>query len=226
MACPAFSVRFRPVTPWIFPNSRSLPAYPASVLGALELAAGYRRRLAPSCERIELTGSLRRRRVSGRSLAEVRIELLVVPKVEWVTTEESGLGTFRLDYLEQAVRELVTGREFTALGEAPSGEVRRRYRLVNGTCELVLWLAAAQNFGSFWLWRTGSRAHTDWLCDRARRRRACWLPWEGVCTGLRSFAAEEEVMYRQLGLRFIPPEFREWGQCEAGQYDLREDAQP
>ena len=99
------------------------------------------------------------------------------------------------------------------------------YRLLNEACELRLWVAAAHNFGSLWLWRTGSRAHTEWLCERARQRRICWVPQAGLCTGLHTWGTSEAEIYRGLGLCFIPPEARE-GDGADGAHDLPEEAQP
>jgi hypothetical protein len=194
-------------------------------LSALELAQHYRERLAPLCERIELTGPLRRRRFNWRAPMETPLEFLAIPKREQVPAGLGGLPAFERNLLHAVVLDWVAAREFMALGLEGAGPPRIRYRLLNDTCELVLWLAERRNFGSLWLWRTGSRAHTEWLCERARRRRACWLPRAGLCTGLRAYAVEEADLYRELGLRFIPPEAREPGQYEAGQFDLPEEVE-
>jgi hypothetical protein len=199
------------------------PPRPVCLLGALELAAHYRQRLEPYCERIESTGALRRRRFPWWLREEVRVEFLLIPRVEVGRGGPGGIGEYRQDCLEAAVLELEAEKEFVLVGQAGLWRTRGRYRLINETCELLLWTAEAHNFGSLWLWRTGSPRHTEWLCDRARRRRACWVPHTGLCTGLRVCGAAEEEIYRGLGLRWVPPESREAGQYEAGQYDLPEE---
>jgi hypothetical protein len=207
-------------------RTQSSLSAPLSLLSALDLAAHYRRRLEPFCERVEVTGALRRRRFSWRTPEETRIELLAIPKIEVVPEAQTGWPEFRCDLLHAAVLEMIAAREFLGLGPGAAAPGRSCHRLLNETCELVVWVAAAHNFGSVWLWRTGSRAHTAWLCERARRRRACWVPQAGLCTGLHACGAEEADIYRGLGLQFVPPESREPGRCEAGQFDLPEEVRP
>ena len=200
--------------------------YGCSLLGALGLAAEYRRRLACACERIELTGQLRRRRFNWQAPEETCLELLAVPRTEVVSPDQPGLGEYRRDHLREAVLELVDSKEFTAPEEEGLWRTRGRYRLVNEVCELVIWVAEARSFGSHWLWRTGSRRHNEWLCDRARRRGLCWVVGSGLCTGLRTCGAEEEAIYHGLGLRFVPPELREAGRYEESQFDLAGEEEP
>jgi hypothetical protein len=70
--------------------------------------------------------------------------------------------------------------------------------------------------------RTGPRAHTDWLCERARQRQACWLPRQGLHLGRRCWGSGEAEIYAALGMRPVPPEQRRPGCCEAGQFDIEE----
>jgi hypothetical protein len=204
--------------------SKGFFAPPVSLLGALELAAHYRERLVCFCERIELTGLLRRRRFNWLAPSETRIEFLVIPRLDRLLPERTGLPECRRDALQAAVTELVARKEFSLAGPEAASARRGCHRLINETCELVLWKARPRNFGSLWVWRTGSQAHTAWLCERARRRRVCWLPRTGLCTGLRACGADEEALYHGLGLRFIPPEAREAGCYEGGQFELGEEA--
>ncbi len=196
---------------------------PASLRSALELAEEYRRRLAPACERLELSGALRRRRFQWNTSAPARLEFVAAPRTETLSPGGGGWPAWERNRLWLAVQEWAAGREFTALGGERAWEARGCCRLLNDKCELAIWLAALPAFGSVWLWRTGSRAHIEWLCERARRRRAVWTPQGGLCAGLRVHAVGEEEIYRGLGLRWVPPECREPGLFEGGQFELPGD---
>ncbi len=184
------------------------------------LAARFCRRLRPACERLEIAGALRRHPAAAACGSGLpRLELVALPKVRPVRAAGSWGEVVRRDLLHAAVVELLTAGEFWAL-EEPAGPGGLRYWLRSNQAELMIWVAEARHFGSLWLWRTGSAAHTDWLCQRARALRLCWLPRLGLCTGLRQRGACEEEIYAGLGLRFVPPARREAGCCEAGQFDL------
>jgi DNA polymerase (family 10) len=74
----------------------------------------------------------------------------------------------------------------------------------------TLYLASPQDAGAALVWHTGSRAHTQLLQSRARKRR---LRFENARltaeTGASVTAATEEALYGALALPFIPPELRE-----------------
>ena len=188
-----------------------------------DLAARLHRRLRPFCERLEIAGPLRRHPgESGAGPDPPRIEFVAVPKLRLAERSGPWGRLAPRNLLHAAVLELLAAEEFWALEEGPD-PAWLRYRLRSDQAEAILWMAAAGNFGSLWLWRTGSAAHTDWLCQRARARQACWLPRAGLCTGLRQLGACEQEIYAGLGLRFVPPACREPGCFEDGQFELPDE---
>jgi DNA polymerase/3'-5' exonuclease PolX len=205
---------------------RARPGPPVSLSSALELADHYRQQLATACARIELAGELRRGRFRRGGTENRRLEYVLIPKVAPVELGRAVPKGCGRDLVAAAVREWVMAEEFSARGLAAFSRQKGCYRLLNEECEVVLWVAARQNFGSLWLWRTGSRRHLEWLCERARRRQLGWAPQAGLCSGLRCCGAEEDDIYGLLGLRYVPPAFREPGCYEGGQYDQPEESEP
>lgn len=161
--------------------------------------------LQPFCERIEIAGSIRRRR---RFVND--IDLVALPKRHQVN----------------ALRERVR-RNTTLISD---GDQALMVRMRDGT-QLDLWIASREkrdlfgttptNFGSLLLCRTGSKEHNIWLVEQAKRRGLRWNPHHGVFgpwgwpevkesahTVLLASATEEEI-FTALGLEFIEPERRE-----------------
>ncbi len=90
----------------------------------------------------------------------------------------------------------------------PESEVNGRGLLFRGI-PFTVTLAPAQTFGAVWLARTGSEAHTQELRDRAQLL-GFTLNSEGLFQeGKLVDAVDEEVVYRRLGLPWVPPELRE-----------------
>ena len=130
-------------------------------------AIGAQQALAalPGVRRVEIAGSLRRRREVIRDL------------------------DFVVEYVGDESRDELVGR----LGDASGVDVV---------------LATPGDFGLAWVRATGSVAHWEELLALAQGR--------GVKLDSSGTFADEESVYRALGLAWIPPELREGeGECEA-----------
>ncbi len=130
-------------------------------------AIGVQQALAalPGVRRVEIAGSLRRRREVIRDL------------------------DFVVEYVGDESRDELVGR----LGDASGVDVV---------------LATPGDFGLAWVRATGSVAHWEELLALAQGR--------GVKLDSSGTFADEESVYRALGLAWIPPELREGeGECEA-----------
>jgi len=130
-------------------------------------AVGVQQALAalPGVRRVEIAGSLRRRREVIRDL------------------------DFVVEYVGDESRDELVGR----LGDASRVDVV---------------LATPGDFGLAWVRATGSVAHWEELLALAQGR--------GVKLDSSGTFADEESVYRALGLAWIPPELREGeGECEA-----------
>jgi DNA polymerase (family 10) len=159
-----------------------------------KLAAKVTAELKPFCDRIEIAGSVRRRRPSVND-----IDIVVLPRPDQVN----------------ALRERVL-RHTEPISDGPQVILTR---LANGM-QLDLWIAqqphkdlfsqTPTNFGVLLLSRTGSKEHNIWLCQRAESLGRRLNPHHGVFEGSKLLAsATEEEVFEALDLDFIAPEKRE-----------------
>lgn len=151
--------------------------------------------LSPMCARIEIAGSIRRKRPMVGD-----IDLVIEPKPG------------QLRGIKQ--RCLRGGPMVMA-----DGDLNYLLMLV-GNIQLDIFFArpAVQdlldprppNFGSLMLCRTGSREHNIWMIAQAKANGAAWLPYEGVLKAGRIIASEtERDIFKALGMDYIPPEKRD-----------------
>ena len=167
---------------------------PLHLSAADKLAAKIVAALAPYCERIEIAGSIRRRRPLVND-----IDIVCLPnRGDYVTLRERILTHTRL----------VTDGKETIIS-----------RLANNV-QLDLWLAqqpkkdlfssTPTNFGALFLSRTGSKEHNIWLCEQAQKLGRHFNPHYGVFERGRLLAcATEEEIFKALRMDFVPPERRE-----------------
>jgi len=159
-----------------------------------KLAAKIVAALAPYCERIEIAGSIRRRRPLVND-----IDIVCLPK--------------RGDYQTLRERVLVHSRVVT---EGPQTIITR----LQNDVQLDLWIAhqpkkdlfstTPTNFGVLLLSRTGSKEHNIWLCQVAEKLGRRLNPHHGVFENRRLLAsATEEEVFAALNMHFVPPERRE-----------------
>jgi DNA polymerase/3'-5' exonuclease PolX len=167
---------------------------------AAKLAAKIVAALAPYCERIQIAGSIRRRRPLVND-----IDIVCLPR-------RGDVAPLRERVLTKT-RPISDGRDIIIT------------RLQNGV-QLDLWLAqqpkkdlfstTPTNFGSLLLCRTGSKEHNIWLVEHAKKLGLSWNPHHGVfgksprtgAYGCLASATEEDV-FAALKLDFVPPEKRE-----------------
>ena len=159
-----------------------------------KLAAQILAELKPFCERIEIAGSIRRRRPLVND-----IDIVVLPHPDQTN----------------ALRARVLERT-TPISDGPQVILTR---LQNGV-QLDLWIAhgpkkdlfseTPTNFGVLLLSRTGSKEHNIWLCQVAERLGRRLNPHHGVYENRQLLAsATEEEIFAALKLDFVPPERRE-----------------
>lgn len=150
--------------------------------------------LAPYCDRVEVAGSIRRRKPFVRD-----VDLVVL------ASDLVGLK-------ERCKRNA----EILA-----DGDQNFQFRLLNGV-EVDIWIARRPqqglfgeeptNWGAILLTRTGSKEHNIWLVLEAERRGFSWNPYRGLLSDSKCVACQsEEEIFSALGLEFIPPEHRERG---------------
>lgn len=155
--------------------------------------------LSPKSERLEVAGSVRRRRPQVGD-----IDLVCVPKIDRSTD---------LFGAQLAVRNLA------------ADEVRRRCKEEGWTIrsdgehymvwdargvQVDLWFATPERIGTLLLCRTGSKEHNIWLAERAIAFGGKWNPHHGLYLPGRARVADcEGAIYDALALPLIAPEDRE-----------------
>lgn len=155
---------------------------------ARAIALQVRAELVPHCERIEIAGSIRRRK------AEVGdIELVAIPKPYDVGLFASGIAS-------------VVERWPKVKGELPC---KYTQRMLPEGIALDLFFATPENWGLIFAIRTGSAeyAHRVLACGWVRNG---YKSVDGILTRgiLHINVPEEEVLFRLAGVPWIPPEQR------------------
>jgi DNA polymerase/3'-5' exonuclease PolX len=166
--------------------------------------------LRPSCERIEIAGSIRRQRPECAD-----IDLVIIPKCT-VYVDMFGVETGRQNHAWMHLVNYVNNAELRSPVQAPNacrphidsgdGAPGRRMTIQLYTCQLDIWFANESTWGSTLIHATGSKEHNIWIAERANQRNGHWRPFEGLTLGP---TPTETELYRLLGLAFIDPLNRE-----------------
>jgi DNA polymerase (family 10) len=152
--------------------------------------------LRPHCTRIEVAGSIRRRRP-------------VVGDIDLVIQTDTPMAV--RERILSSAAEIVTNGKQTLIVTLSNG-VRVDAWFAHGPAGDLFGAAQRPNFGALLLTRTGSREFNIWLVSWAKRRGLQWKPNAGVFQYGRCIAAEsEEAVFDALGMPIIPPEKREVG---------------
>jgi len=182
--------------------------------------------LRPFCDRLAIAGSVRRQRPICND-----IDLVVIPKFSAPPTDLFGntagargvpLHAMLVNYVRDYSYQGSTGDPPVPVGDPPAvprwqtGEHNpegTNFILQLPKCQLDIYIATPENWGSKLVQRTGSKEHNTWLASRARDLGHKWELDRGILDQ-RNFlvAAEtEEAIYSALSLQFIPPIAREGG---------------
>lgn len=172
---------------------------------ALNIARGVYAVLKPHCERLDIAGSIRRKRPEVKD-----IEMLVVPKVETYT--EASVDLFEPEGVERTRRLPSFAETVRTLGTIekgkPEGGKYVKIILPEGIA-LDLFIVYAQSWGYQMAIRTGSWEFSRLLA--ARWKRLGYFGDEGVLTkaGRKINVPEEADLFALLRMSVPPPERRE-----------------
>jgi len=150
------------------------------------IASEVIRRLAPYCSRIEVAGSIRRKK------SEVKdVDIVLIPSDPW--------------NLEREVNSLA--RPFTP---KLSGDKLKRFNYTGGV-QVDLYFPSEETWATLLLIRTGSKEFNRMLATRAiDRGLRLKADGQGVMRGSEVIANEsEEAILRVLGLPYLEPRDRE-----------------
>jgi DNA polymerase (family 10) len=168
---------------------KRLPIHEVSPLANEWLA---RLKTCPAIRRLAVAGSLRRMRAT-------------IGDLDLVGSTASFREAMDFYLTQPGIQEVVS-----------RGEYKSSVRLVGGL-NMQLWLQPDERFGSLLQFVTGSKAHNVRLREFALKQGLSLSERGFVGQDLKeTLCAEEEDVYRRLGLPFIPPELREdLGEIEA-----------
>jgi DNA polymerase/3'-5' exonuclease PolX len=162
--------------------------------------------LSPVSETVEVAGSVRRSRPVCND-----IDIVCIPRIH-EERDMFGTVTKRVnlvhEFLKRFIAECRDPQTRWKIGETnPNG---KQFIIELRKCQLDLWMASKQNFGTRLLCRTGSMEHNIFLADLALRMGGKWESYDGVRLNGKLFPAEtEEQVYNALDLPFIEPKNRE-----------------
>ena len=153
------------------------------------------RELKPFCSRIEIAGSIRRRR-------------LVCGDIDIVCIPIDGAG-LQDRVLQAAAREQVCGEQVFRT-ELKTGVQLDIYMAHEDRRDLFR-VVQRCNWGTLLLCRTGSKMHNIRLCQRAAQLGLRWDPHAGVFNGAGECIASEteKDVFKALDLPYVAPEARE-----------------
>lgn len=157
---------------------------------ALEIAERVKALLAPHCERIEIAGSIRRKKPEVKD-----IEIVAIPKPYQTGLFQDGIA------------------EIVSQWEKVKGELPCKYtqRILPEGIKLDLFFAEPGNWGLIFAIRTGSAEYshkvlaTGWVA-RGYHSKDGWLH-----VGKKVYEVREEIdLFNRLSIPFVEPEFRNY----------------
>lgn len=173
---------------------------------AMAFAEDIRDLLAPTCERIEIAGSLRRRKPMVGD-----IELVYTPKFGEVITDLFAQNKNLTDILlEELVQEGLLEKRKNIRGSTAYGEKNKLMRHRPSEIPVDLFSTTTEAWASYLLCRTGGAESNTQLAGRAKALGMEWKPYEGVLhhRGTDIRIKSEEHMYELLNLPYRAPHER------------------
>lgn len=155
---------------------------------AFKIAQNIKDALAPHCERIEIAGSIRRKKNEVKD-----IEIVAIPKPYETGLFESGIAT-------------VVNQWQKVKGELPC---KYTQRILPEGIKLDLFFAQRDNWGLIFAIRTGSADYSHKVLATEWVKRGYTSIGGYLCANGRPIPIlEEEDLFKRIGVSFIPPELR------------------
>ncbi len=181
---------------------------------ALDFANKTAEWISPHCHRVEIAGSIRRARPHPND-----IDLVVIPHRS-ETKDFFGKVILSRVPLIAHLNEYVAKTDGTGFrrkdGEPPDrspvseSEPRQNLLVKIRLCDLDIFFATEETFGSVLLCRTGSVRHNIFVIETAKKAGLEWKPMRGLFEGSKLVASRtEKEILDALNLGWIEPERRE-----------------
>jgi DNA polymerase/3'-5' exonuclease PolX len=158
---------------------------------AYSIALEVVEQLKPHCERIEIAGSIRRKKADCGD-----VEIVVIPKPYSTGLLESGFAT-------------VVNKWQKVKGELEFGKTKYTQRILPERIKLDLFIAEEGNWGSVFATRTGSADYSHKVLANGWVRQG--FKSDGgylFKDGERYEVREEKDLFRLIGIPFVEPEYR------------------
>lgn len=172
---------------------------------AEQIAESLKADLSPYCDRIEIAGSIRRKKPEVKD-----IELMCIPKFA-----DIGTGQTTLFGGETTITENVLFTYLASKSEWPIIKMGEKYcqfehidEWPGNNIKVDLFTATPETWGYIFLLRTGPAEFSKWVVTELKRRG--YVPKDGVIlkNGYMIQAHEEKAVFRMLGIDYIEPEYR------------------
>lgn len=158
---------------------------------ALKIASAVVEELRPHCEKIEIAGSIRRKKPEVGD-----IEIVAIPKPYSSAPYENGIAT-------------VVNKWQKVKGNLEYGKTKYTQRILPSGIKLDLFFATKENWGSIFAIRTGSAEYSHKVLARGWVRHG--FKSEGGYLfryGKKYEVPEEEALFKLAGVPFVEPERR------------------
>jgi DNA polymerase/3'-5' exonuclease PolX len=172
---------------------------------AIKIAEDLLHHLKPSCERIEIVGSLRRRKSHVND-----VDIIAIPAYSTGEAQTLFGDPVQQNLLEIRLSDLCAGNGFTMQTNGP--KIKRLLKQRNGTSMPIdIYIASESTWWTLMLIRTGSRGHNIALARRAiQKHMVLKADGTGLLTAGGSIISidSEETIFHHLELPFRSPEER------------------
>lgn len=174
---------------------------------AAEWADGFVDRITPTCDRVVVAGSIRRRKPAVGD-----VEVVAMPRIVQLPTPGdllTGPGTEDRDLLLAALNDIIAGGDLRPV--KCGGQRFRQYQIpsLDGASLDLFMVRPPAQWGVILAIRTGPADYSEWLVTEARRRGLRVSGGQLLGKGDEPLPVpDEEAFYSALGLRYVSPELR------------------
>lgn len=178
----------------------------------------------PYCQRIEIAGSLRRKKEMVGDIEIVAIPIVNEQKTLWGKTASNKLHFNKLlNHVDHLLKMQKIGQAKDSAGRHRWGEKMRSIALITDKGEkykIDLFMCTEVNWGNIFLIRTGSRAFSKWMVTKTtdgggmpvNMRQLDGRLWEYIHGAWEPLEIrEEEEWFDVVGVPYVQPEYRHEG---------------